>query len=128
MDYLKLKKFVVKMASMRNTASDEFVNQVKNHLQLLLSKALTTNVANSSSNTEAIINVFREKKVTKIPKMELKAMGFLLDYPNKVFREIQAVDDSYIVPSSPAVSLIISENVQNGVGVRHLRDKLFKTT
>ena len=126
-DYLKLKK-LVKMLSLPDTASDEVVNQVKNNIQSVLSKALTTNVANSSSNTQAIIDVFREKKVIKIPIMELKAMGFLLDYPNNVFREVDTADDSYIVPFSPAVSLIISENVQNGVGVRELRDKLFKTT
>ena len=60
---------------------------------------------------------------------ELEAMmALLLDYPNKVFREVDTADDSYIVHSSPAVSLIISENVQNGVGVRELRDKLSQTT
>ena len=59
---------------------------------------------------------------------ELEAEGLLLDYPNKVFREVVTMEDSYIVPSSPAVALIISENVQNGVGVRELRDKLFKAT
>ena len=59
---------------------------------------------------------------------ELEAMGLLLDYPNKVFREVKTMEDWYIVPSSPAISLIISENVQNGVGVRELRDKLFKAT
>ena len=59
---------------------------------------------------------------------ELEAEGFLLDYPNKVFREVVTMEDSYIVPSSPAVSLIITENIQNGEGVRELRDKLCKTT
>ena len=104
------------------------MNQVKNHLQSVLSDSLNKNVANSSFNTQAIINIFREKKVIQIPKMELKAMGLLLDFPNKVFREVKTMEDWYIVPSSPAISLIISENVQNGVGVRELRDKLFKAT
>ena len=89
---------------------------------------LTKNVGNCSANTQAIINIFREKKVIQIPKMELKAMGLLLDFPNKVFREVKTMEDWYIVPSSPAISLIISKNVQNGVGVRELRDKLFKAT
>ena len=128
-DYLKLEEAIIdNKLSLSDTASDVVVNQVKNHLQSILSDTFNKNVLNSSSNTKQIIKIFRERKVIKIPKAELEAMGFLLDYPNKVFREIQAVDDSYIVPSSPAVSLIISENVQNGVGVRHLRDKLFKTT
>ena len=63
-----------------------------------------------------------------IPKMELEAEGLLLDYPNKVFREVVTIEGSYIVPSSPAVSLIISENIQSDEGVRELRDKLFKAT
>ena len=127
-DYLKLKNLVVKMLSLPDTASEDVLNQVKNHILSVLSKALNKIVLNSSSNTQAIINVFREKKVTKIPKAELKEAGFLLDFPNKVFREMDVVDDLYIVPSSPAVSLIISENVQNGVGVHELRDQLIKTT
>ena len=127
-DYLKLKKLVVKMLSLPNTASDVVVNQVKDHLQSVLSDALNNNIANSSSNTQAIIKVFREKKVTKIPVAELKAMGLLLDYPNNVFREMKTMVDCYIVPSSPAVSLIITENIQNGKGVSELRDKLFKSS
>jgi hypothetical protein len=60
--------------------------------------------------------------------MELEAMGLLLDYPNKVFREVKTMEDWYIVPSSPAVSLIISENIQNGAGVRELLDRLLTTS
>ena len=55
-------------------------------------------------------------------------MGLLLDFPNKVFREVKTLEDLYIEPSSPAVSLIISENVQNSAGVGELREKLFKNT
>ena len=127
-DYLKLKKLVVKMLSLPDTPSDVVVNQVKNHLQSVLSDSLNKNVLNSSSNTKQIIKIFRERKVNKIPKMELEGMGFLLDYPNKVFREVKTMEGWCIVPSSPAVSLIITENIQNDKGVRELRDKLFKTT
>ena len=127
-DYLKLKKLVVKMSSLPNSASDEVVNHVKNYLQSVLSDTLNNNVLNSSANTQAIIEVFRKNEASKIPKAELKGLGLLLDYPNKVFREVKTMEDWYIVPSSPAVSLIITENIQNGVGVRELRDKLFKTT
>jgi hypothetical protein len=127
-DYLKLKKLVVNMLSLPDTASDEVVNQVKNHIKSVLSEALATNVANSSSNTKQIIKLFRERKVVKIPKMELEAMGFLLDYPNKVFREVKILGRRFVEPSSPAVSLIISENVQYDEDVDELLDKLFKTT
>jgi len=127
-DYLKLKKLVIKMLSLPDTPSDEVVNQVKNHLESVLSDSLNKNVLNSSSTTKQIIKIFREKKTTKIPKAELEAEGFLLDYPNKVFREVKTMEGWFVVPSSPAVSLIISENVTDDDGVYELRDKLFKTT
>ena len=128
-DYLKLEEAIIdNKLSMSDTASDVVVNQVKNHLQSVLSDTFSKNVLNSSANTQAIIDAFREMKAIKIPKAELKAMGLLLDYPNKVFREVKTMEGWYIVPSSPAVSLIITENIQNDKGVRELRDKLFKTT
>ena len=55
-DYLKLKKLVVKMLSLPNIASDEVVNQVKNHLESVLSDSLNKNVADSSSNTHLASN------------------------------------------------------------------------
>jgi hypothetical protein len=127
-DYLKLEEAIAdNKLSLSDTASEEVVNQVKNHLQLVLTKSLNR-ILKSSLTTKQIIKIFREKKISMIPMPELEADGLLLDYPNKVFREVVTIEDSYIVPSSPAVSLIISENVQNGVGVRELRDKLFKAT
>jgi hypothetical protein len=104
------------------------VNQVKDYLQSVLSDTFNKNVLNSSSTTEQIIKIFREKKTTKIPKAELQAKGLLLDYPNKVFREVKTMEGWYIVPSSPAVSLFITENIQNDKGVCELRGKLFKPT
>ena len=127
-DYLKLEEAIIdNKLSLSDTASDVIVNQVKNHLQSFLTKSLNR-ILKSSSTTKQIIKIFRERKIIMIPMPELEAEGLLLDYPNKVFREVVTMEDSYIVPSSPAVALIISENVQNGVGVRELRDKLFKAT
>jgi hypothetical protein len=71
---------------------------LKNHFQSVLSDSLNKNVANFSSNTKQIIKIFREKKVTKIPKAELKAMGLLLDYPNKVFREVKTIEGWFVEP------------------------------
>ena len=127
-DYLKLKKLVVKMLSVPDTASEEVVNEVKNHILSVLSDSLTRHVAKSSSNTKQIIKIFRERNVDKIPIMELEGMGLLLDYPNKVFREVKTFGRWFVEPSCPAVSLIISENVQDDEGVDELLDKLFKTT
>jgi len=75
-DYLKLKKLFVKMLSLPNTVS-EIVNQVKNHLQSVLTKSL--NRILKSSSTKQIIKIFREKKIIMIPMPELEAEGFLLD-------------------------------------------------
>ena len=128
-DYLKLEEAIFdNILSMSDTASDVVVNQVKNHLQSVLSDSLGKNIANSSPNTQAIIDAFREKKVTKIRKMELKAMGYQLDYPNKVIRDVKTLGRWFVEPSSPAVSLIISENIQDDEGVDELLVKLFKAT
>ena len=127
-DYLKLKGAIINdKLTLSDTVSDELVNQVKNYLQSVLSDSLNKNVLNSSLNTKQIIKIFKEKKTTKIPMAELEALGFLLDYPNKVFREVKTMEGWYIEPSSASVSLLITENVQNGKGVRELLDKLFKT-
>jgi len=127
-DYLELKETINKKLSLSDTASDEVVNQVKDHLQSFLTKALNKNILKSSLNTKKIIKVFRKRKVIKIPMSELEAMKLLLDYPNKVFREVEKKEGWYIVPSSPAVSLIIAENIQDDDDVYELLKTLFKET
>jgi len=128
-DYLKLEEAIIdNKLSLSDTASDVVVNQVKDQLQSILSDTFNKNVLNSSANTQAIIDAFREKKAIQIPKAELKAMGLLLDYPNKVFRDVKTLGSWFVEPSSPAVSLIISENIQDDEGVDELLDKLFKAT
>ena len=128
-DYLKLEEALTdNKSSLSDTASEEFVNQVRNHLQSVLSDSLNKNVVKSNFNTKQTIKIFREKKIIRIPMAELEAMGLLLDYPNKVFREVKNIEGWYIEPSSPAVSLIIAENIESDEGVRELRDKLFKAT
>jgi hypothetical protein len=128
-DYLKLEEAIAdNKLSLSDTASEKVVNQVKNHLQSVLSDSLNKNVVKSSLTTKQIIKIFKEKKIIRIPMAELEADGLLLDFPNKVFREVKTMEGWYIVPSSPAVSLIISENIQSDEGVRELRDKLFKAT
>jgi hypothetical protein len=124
-DYKTL-KLTIDVLTLSNTATDVIIEQVKNHLQSVLSDALNKNILNSTSSTIQIVMKFREKKSTKISKAELKAMGFLLEYPNKVFREVKTLDGWFIEPATAAVSLIISENIQNDADVRELREKLFK--
>jgi hypothetical protein len=126
-DYMKLKVVIAdNQWFLSDTSYDMVVNQVKNYLQSVLSDSLNKNIANSSTNTQAIIEVFRNKKVNKIPMLELAAIGLLLDYPNKVFRKVNISHDCFVEPYSPAVSLIISENVKNNDGVYELLEKLLK--
>ena len=84
-DYLKLEEALTdNKSSLSDTASEEVVNQVKNHLQSVLTKSLNR-ILKSSLTTKQIIKIFREKKIIMIPMPELEAEGFLLDYPNQVF-------------------------------------------
>ena len=53
-------------------------------------------------------------------------MGLSLEYPNKVFREVMSLDECLVEPAAPAVSLIITENIGNKVGIHKLLDKLFQ--
>jgi hypothetical protein len=90
-DYLKLEEAIIdNKLSLSDTASEEVVDLVKNRLHYALAKAHIM-IIKSSSTTKLIIKIFRRKKITKIPMAELEAMGFLLDFPNKVFREVDTV-------------------------------------
>ena len=106
--------------------SNEVVDQVKNHVHSVLADSLSKNVLKSSSNTDNIIKIFKEKKIIKIPLAELREMGFMLDYPNKVFREIKTEGRWFVEPSTQAISLILSENVQNDNNVHELSEKMFR--
>ncbi len=57
---------------------------------------------------------------------ELREMGFMLDDPNKVFREVKTEGRWFVEPSTPAISLILSENVQDDHGVYELSEKMFR--
>lgn len=123
--YVKLKSIINESFLPSTTAAvADITKVVKNHLRSILSDALYKKIANGSLTSSQAIEIFRYKNVIKIPKMELKAMGLVLDYPNKVFREVMASDNCYIEPATAAVSLIISENVYDNVGINALMEKL----
>jgi hypothetical protein len=127
-DYSKLGEALMNLSTLppSATASKEIVDQVKGILLTILSDALNSSIINSSVNTKAIIKTFREKKVKKMSKSELEAVGLLLDYPNKVFREVKSSDDYLVEPATPAISLVITENIVDSVGIRKLHEKLFQ--
>ena len=122
--YLKLKEMLSKSLS-ANTSTDKIIEQVKNYVQSVLSDALNKNILNSSTNTKAIIKVFRERKDIKIPKSKLEEIGLLLDYPNKVFREVKTSSRWFVEPATSAVGMIISENIHDDTSVRTLKENLF---
>ncbi len=61
-DYLKLKEYVNENLLLYDAKSNEVVDQVKNHVHSVLSHSLNKNVFKSSSNTDNIIKIFKEKK------------------------------------------------------------------
>jgi hypothetical protein len=63
--------------------------------------------------------------MTKVPMTALEAQALLLDYPNKVFRKVKEKDGVFVVPSTPALSLIINNNITNDIEIKSLWIKLF---
>jgi predicted Zn-dependent protease with MMP-like domain len=120
--YIQLRRI---KAQFSDSQTDSIIEAIKGYAHSHLLTALNDHIGKSSPNTKAIIRVLREKKTTKIPFMILEAQGLLLDYPNKVFREVNLGDDIYVIPSTPAVSLIISNSITNGVEVEKLWTSLF---
>ena len=57
--------------------------------------------------------------------MELEDQGYLLDFPNKVFREVERDKHRFVEPASSAVGLIIQENILSDDDVAELVEKLF---
>ncbi|RYG94856.1 hypothetical protein EON65_56835 [archaeon] len=66
----------------------------------------------SSPNTKAIVKLFRERNVLQLSTYELKQLGQIIDYPNKVFREVTR-EGIYVEPATSAVGLIIRENIRS---------------
>jgi len=107
------------------TDTDRIISKVKDHVHSILLGALNDNIANSTANTKQIIEILRDRKIHRIPKMELEKSGFLLDFPNKVFREVERDKHRFVEPASSAVGLIIQENISSDDDVANLVEKLF---
>ena len=104
---------------------DKIISEVKDHVRSLLLRALNGNILDSSPNTKSIVKFFRKENSSRIPIMELKDQGYLLDFPNKVFREVERNKGYFVEPASSAVGLIIRENILSGGDVAKLVEKLF---
>ena len=126
--YMELEQFKseVTILSKSDTATDVIIEKVKEHIESLLTHTLNDIVTKSSVNTANIIKIFREKKAKKIHVTELKSEGYLVDYPNKVFCEVQRKDGKFVEPSTSAVALIINEKIKDDPGICALTEKLFQ--
>jgi hypothetical protein len=104
------------------------INAVKRFVFDNLSDALTKQILKSSPNTKLIINQFRTKGVSRIPVAELKALGLVVDNPNKVFRVVRQDKGVYVIPATPAVGLIITKGIKNDSDLESLCADLFKSS
>lgn len=110
---------------MKNVPKDVIVVEIKKHIYSVLLSTLTSIVLNCSANTKNIIEMLRDRNITRIAKSELSANNVSLDYPNKVFREAIDGNVCYVGPISSAVSLIISANIKYDNDIYLLHEKLF---
>ena len=107
------------------TDPDKIISEVKDHVHSILLDALNENIIKCSPNTKSIIQIFKKGKSSRIPIAELEKGGLLLDFPNKVFREVERDKHRFVEPASSAVGLIIQENILNDDDVAKLVEKLF---
>ena len=86
-DYVKLEELISSKLHLLPPAivSKDIVDQVKCHLLSILSEAFNKNILKSSANTEAIIKVFREKKVMNLPKEHPNQWDYHWSTPTKCF-------------------------------------------
>lgn len=100
------------------------VARVKRNLIAVLEKA-TAFVRTCSPNTETIVELFREKQILQISaselKKELKKGRLIVDFPNKVFRQVST---GHIEPATCAVGLIIRENIDSPQDIANLVERL----
>jgi hypothetical protein len=117
---LKMDLFLSKAAS-----DDDVVTEVKHHIRSTLARALSQTHFRSP-HTEQALQFFREKKLPKMTNAAFVEMGFTLIPSDRVFREVMIKnDDMYIVPYSPAMSLVITHGIRDGPGLSALSDQLF---
>jgi len=99
------------------------VTALKDFLYYHLSEALIQNVTKSSPNTKKIIEIFRGH-ADEVDKLPVSALGLSLDLPNKVFREVWLNKIFYLVPLTPAVGLILHNNIVDEAGLNKFWDVL----
>ena len=101
---------------------------IKKTIRRYLMNTLYKNIYRCSNNTHKITTIFRTHNLTKIASFDLyQYHGYEVDYPNRVFREYtdKVNYNKYVVPATPAVGLIITNNIVDTEGIDKLCGRLF---
>jgi hypothetical protein len=117
--YIQLADIVVELKKF-NYQSDAIKVYIQNFMYSYLLKSFNGILMQNSHNNNKTINEFRQHHKRKIPLSEFDMKGLILDCPNKTFRMTEETDDHFVVPTTPAVDLIIRENVNNAADVKQL--------
>jgi hypothetical protein len=114
----------LKLQELTNDCLDDAVFEVvKSHLLSALNEARET-VDRSSTNTKRLVELFRAKKVSQLPIVDVyKNVGNHIDYyTDKVFTEVEY----HIQPFESGVELIIQKNISSEKDVFNLVNNLCK--
>lgn len=116
-DYIKLKEAVYNGQSTLGTNSDDAILGVKSHLLSILYDALNNSIAKCDAKTAEAIRIYRTEVATNPKEAQYKIRKLELNFPNKVLFMVH--DSGYwsVEPTSTAVALIISENINDDAGV-----------
>ncbi|RYY43158.1 MAG: hypothetical protein EOO06_20105 [Chitinophagaceae bacterium] len=104
-------KYLDVQSLITDCSDDAIVDKVRKCLVSVLAKAGQI-VLKSSPNTKAIVKLFRERNVLQLSIYELEKLGLMIEYPNKVFKEVTR-EGIYVEPATSAVGLIIRENISS---------------
>ncbi|RYG93427.1 hypothetical protein EON65_58915, partial [archaeon] len=96
-------KYLTMRRLITDCLDDEIVDRMRSHLISALDEAGQI-VLKSNPNTKAIVKLFREKNVLQLSIYELEKLGLMIDYPNKVFKEVTR-EGIYVEPATSAVGL-----------------------
>jgi hypothetical protein len=99
------------------------ISTIKGRLQSQMADELRL-CERASHNTKQMMSWFEKVKVTEIPTAELMAEEFMVDYPNKVFRESKKDNRWVVAPANPCMGLIIREQLKNSEDIRNFIDRL----
>jgi hypothetical protein len=111
------------LAEINDESAEVIIQKLDNYVRSALFDALRE-CDNSSANTKKLIRMFTMSGAIRISVKELASVGYSLDYPNKVFREVKIGSSWFIQPATSTISVIISENIDDGDGVDELTERL----